>query len=135
VPCNHPEKESDEKGGKNVRCFIFGLALQAVTGEPNPPLRGRVGLERFIVSELTFTTTTGRNHPDNQPELEDGDVLLGGVAIRDFRNKLLGTNTSLSATFKQLVLKQIPAQKTPSGWIASKRGLRRHYARGLGLAA
>ena len=69
------------------------------------------------------------------PELEDGDALLGGKAIREFRNRLLGTDTSLSAVFKQLSKGQIPAQKTPSGYVASRRGLRQFYARGTGLAA
>jgi len=73
--------------------------------------------------------------PDPPAELEDGDAIVGGVAIRQFRNQLLGIDTSLSATFKQLNRGQIPAQKTASGWIASKRGLRRFYARGTGLAA
>jgi hypothetical protein len=67
------------------------------------------------------------------PELEDNDALVGGKAIREFRNALLGTTTSLSAVFKQLGKGQIPAQKTPSGYVGSKRGLRRHYARGVGL--
>jgi hypothetical protein len=69
------------------------------------------------------------------PELEPGDALLGGAAIQKFRNELLGTDTSLSATFKQLIKGQIPAQKTPSGWLGSKKGLRRHFARGTGLGA
>ena len=83
------------------------------------------------MSQPSFTAA-GPGYP---AELEDGDALVGGVKIREFRNKLLGVDTSLSATFKQLKLRQIPAQKTASGWVASKRGLRRHYARNTGLAA
>jgi hypothetical protein len=67
------------------------------------------------------------------PELEDGDALPNGKAIWKFRNRLLGTNTSYSATMKQLRKKQIPANRTPSGYVGSKRGLRQHYARGTGL--
>ena len=73
-------------------------------------------------------------HDAAPPLLEDCDALLGGAAIMEFRNKLLGSKTSLSATLKQLKLGHIPAQRTPSGWLASKTGLRCHYARGLGLA-
>jgi len=68
-------------------------------------------------------------------ELEDGDALVGGDAVWKFRNGLLVINTSLGAMFKQLVKKQIPAEKHAGTWIASKRGLRRHYGRGTGLAA
>jgi hypothetical protein len=67
------------------------------------------------------------------PELGDNDALVGGAAIQQFRNRLLGVKTSLSATFKQLAAGAIPAQKSPSGYISSKRGLRQHYARGTGL--
>jgi hypothetical protein len=84
------------------------------------------------MSHLT-SITAGADYPP--AELEDGDALVGGAAIQQFRNQLLGVDTSLSATFKQLALKQMPAQKTASGWIASKRGLRQFYARGTGLAA
>jgi hypothetical protein len=98
-----------------------------------------VAVERNAMSQPTFTTTgpgyseIGHSYPP--AELEDGDALLGGAAIQQFRNRLLGTKTSLSATFKQLERGQIPAQRIPGGWLASKRGLRRHYARGTGLAA
>jgi hypothetical protein len=33
-------------------------------------------------------------------EIEDGDALVGGIAIWKFRNELLGIRTSLAATFK-----------------------------------
>lgn len=82
------------------------------------------------MSQQNFTTVGPA-----PPELEIGDALLGGKAIWKFRNELLGTDTSLSATFKQLIKGQIPANKTPSGYVGSKRGLRQFYARGTGLAA
>jgi hypothetical protein len=81
------------------------------------------------MSQPSFTAT-GPGYP---PELEDGDALVGGIAIQQFRNQLLGIDTSLSATFKQLANGQIPAKRTASGYIASRRGLRQHYARGTGL--
>jgi hypothetical protein len=62
--------------------------------------------------------------------LEDGDTLPTAKAIWRFRNQPLGTNTSLSATQKHLLNKQIPEKKTPSGWIGSKRRLSRFYADG-----
>ena len=77
----------------------------------------------------------GIGHNSGTPvEFADNDALVGGIAIWRFRNQLLGTNTSLAATFKQLLKKQIPAEKHAGTWIGSKRGLRRFYARNTGLA-
>ena len=71
--------------------------------------------------------------PAAPAELKPRDALVGGRAIWKFRNQLLGTDTSLSATFKQLAGKAIPAKKRPSSYIGSKRALRQHYADGTGL--
>jgi hypothetical protein len=79
-------------------------------------------------------TADGPGYTD-PAELEDGDALVGGEAICRFVNELLGTSTSITACFKRLKLGQIPAQKVAGSWIGSKRGLRRFYARGTGLAA
>jgi hypothetical protein len=82
------------------------------------------------MSQPTFTAA-GPGYP---AEIQPGDALVGGKAIWEYRNALLGTDTSLSATFKQLANGDIPAKKTPSGYIASKRALRQHYAAGTGLS-
>jgi hypothetical protein len=77
---------------------------------------------------------TGPGYTD-PVELADGDALVGAPAIREFRNRLLGVNTSITAIYKQLKAGQIPANKVAGQYIASQRGLRRFYARGTGLAA
>jgi hypothetical protein len=81
------------------------------------------------------SVTEGGPQYANPAELTPGDALVGALAIQRFRNDLLGTNTSLAATFKQLIKKQIPAEKHAGTWIGSRIGIRRFYGRNLGLAA
>jgi hypothetical protein len=83
------------------------------------------------MSEPTFTATATAR----PAELEPGDALIGGRAIWRYRNELLGTACSLSLVFKLLQLGEIPAKRTRSGYIGSKRALRQFYAAGTGLAA
>jgi hypothetical protein len=84
------------------------------------------------MSQTIFASGPGYASP---AELEDGDALVGGVAIWRFVNGLLGTDVSLAAIFKRMKVGQLPAQKVAGTWIGSKRGIRRFYARSTGLAA
>jgi hypothetical protein len=71
----------------------------------------------------------GHHRGSPRPFEDDDRPLVGGRAIQEFHNRLLGVDLSLSAIFKQLVNGSIPANKTAGTWISSERKLRQHYAR------
>jgi hypothetical protein len=72
---------------------------------------------------------------DEAPQLETGDALVGGAAITDYINALLGTNADIQTVYGWILRKKIPAGKFGARVMGSKRAIREALARATGITA